>query len=134
MHGDDDRRSAPHQIGRQFRQPFEAAFGETIFEGDVAAFGVAHLGKALLDSANQPRLAVGAAEDAHHRHGRLLREHRQRRCRRCGGSEHGEKFAALHAMTSAVRVCSAETVRQCGRCASEELDEMPSLHIPLMRL
>jgi len=37
-------------------------------------------------------------------------------------------------MTSAARASSAAaTHRQRGRCASEELEEIPSLHVPLLR-
>src|SRR5215217_8389139 len=77
----------------------------TIFDGDVAAFDIAHLAEALAEAAQPARVLVGggAAEEADHRYP-LLRARRKQRRRRAGKSR--EDLAPPHSITSSARVRS----------------------------
>jgi hypothetical protein len=66
-----------HQIARQRRQPAEIVVRKAKLDGDVLALKQPRLGKTLAERCYQRHRGGGrrAADEAHHRHHRLLSAH-----------------------------------------------------------
>src|SRR5262245_22822160 len=98
----DHARRVGHQFGRQRRQLLEATIGRKIFDRNISAFDIAGLLEALPDRPELAIIKLGAAQQAHERHRRLLRARRERPCN-CRAAEQRYERAALHSNISSAR-------------------------------
>src|SRR5262249_13615763 len=99
-----DRHLSTHEIGGERGQLIVLSVGPAIVQGDVSTLEESDIFQALQDQRDERRVdgRRTRAENAAHRHRRLLRARRQRpRCRRA--AEQRDELAPFHSITSSAR-------------------------------